>query len=103
MTITEKFHIIRKACDLKMVCEVKLKNEPRPRTIQPIGVCLTIKRGLVIVSKQTDGYSKTGAFPKVFNFSLDDSENIRLVGKTFKISPESIQDPDICKDWIVHV
>jgi hypothetical protein len=103
MTITEKFHMIRKACDLKMVCEVKLKNEPSVRTIQPIGVCLTIRRGLIIVCKQTAGYSKTGTFPKIFNFSLDDSETIRFVGKTFNISPEALQDQEICHDWIVHV
>jgi hypothetical protein len=103
MTISEKFQIIKKACDQRMVCEVHIKNEPLARIVQPIGVCLTIKRGLIVVCKQTEGYSKDKKFPKICNFALDDCERITVLEKKFKMRADKVQDHELCQDWIVRI
>lgn len=33
MTVSEKFNLVKCACDEQKVCEVKYKNEPVPRFI----------------------------------------------------------------------
>jgi hypothetical protein len=103
MTNSEKFQLVKKACDAHTMCEVQLINEPVPRIVQPIGVCLTIKRGLIIVCRQTDGYSRYKSFQKACNFSLDELVYVKPIAKTFNAAAEVAQDPDFCKDWIVHV
>jgi hypothetical protein len=101
MTISEKFGAIRKACDKHLVCEVRLLNEPAVRIVQPLGVCLTKKRGLVVVCWQIGGYAST-LMPGSCNFALDDCAEIKPIEKTFKI-PMYADDPEYCQDWLVHV
>lgn len=102
MTISEKFATVKKACDNRLVCEVHIKNEPSVRVVQPLGVCLTNRRGLVVVCKQVDGYSKSLSFSATCNFSLDDCKDIRILESKFKV-PDRIDGPDFCQDWLVRV
>lgn len=98
MTISEKFQIIKKACDQLRVCDVHLRGEPSPREIQPIGICLTIKRGLIIVCLQVDGYSKKSILPKTCNFAMEDCEKIMMLEKKFGNQDGLLKEPNLCKD-----
>jgi hypothetical protein len=101
MTISEKFDAIKTACDKQFVCEIHINDEPAVRIIQPLGVCLTARRGLVVVCWQTDGHSSK-SLPSTCNFSLDDCISIRSIGKTFRVEKYA-DDPEYCRDWLVHI
>ena len=103
MTISEKFNIIRRACHHLKVCEVWLKHEPSPRVVQPIGICLTIKRGLIVVCKQTAGHDTKHSLPKTCNFALEDVLTIKILDKEFNIDREHKEAGDLCTEWLVHV
>jgi hypothetical protein len=101
MTISEKFYTIKKACDQMKMCEVWLKDEPSPRIVQPLGICLTIKRGLIIVCKQTAGHFTKKGLPKTCNFPLDDLQKIRILEKKFELEAESYGQE--CEEWLVQI
>ena len=102
MTTSEKFSIVKAACNQQKICAVKLVGEPASRIIQPIGVCLTAKRGLIIVCKQTGGYFHGKSVPKTCNFAIENCESIRIVNENFEV-PIPALDSDLCTDWLVRV
>jgi hypothetical protein len=104
MTATEKFNVVKRACDEQKVCQVKFRDELAPRLIHPLGVCLTYNRGLVIVccvEGKDNGQQK--ADPIVSNLPIEDCDQIKIIEKKFDGWPDFITKSKICDDWLFHI
>jgi predicted DNA-binding transcriptional regulator YafY len=103
MTATEKFNLVKRACDEKKVCEVKYTDNRAPRNIQPLGICLTYKRTLVIVCWSGDVGGTVRNQEAVTNLPIEDCENIKILEKNFQVPPGTMANAKICEDWIFRV
>jgi hypothetical protein len=102
MTVSEKFFLVKRACEQLKVCQIIVRNEAIPRVVLPIGVCLTAKRGLIIVCRQIDankGHTKS----KPCNLAIEDCVSIKVLEKNFEVVSDTRIDTGFCTDWVVHV
>jgi hypothetical protein len=104
MTATEKFNVVKRACVEQKVCHVYYKDERAPRLIHPLGVCLTFKRGLVIVCcVHAVNTSSDDSQPVLSNLPLEDCDHIKIIEKTFDGWPDFVTKTVICDDWLFHI
>jgi hypothetical protein len=104
MTATEKFNLVKRACNEQKICQVKLKEETTPRFIHPLGICLTYNRGLVIVCCVEDTIN--AAIKKdatVSNLPIEDCHQIQITDKNFKVTADFVTQTKICDDWLFHI
>jgi hypothetical protein len=101
MTASEKFNIVRKACDEKKICELTFKNEITSRVVQPFGICLTFKRGLIIVCKEVSPYNVNVTLRQVIELPLEDCEKIKILERKF--AAQDFVQSNKCNDWLFHV
>jgi hypothetical protein len=104
MNASEKFNAVKKACEEKRVCQLNFKDERRPRYIHPLGICLTYKRGLVIVCRveETDQLNKNND-PLISNLPIEDCHHIRLTDRRFHVLPDFFKQAEVCDDWLFYV
>lgn len=104
MTASEKFKLVKRACDELKVCEVRYKDEPIPRYIHPLGICLTFNRGLVIVCCSDESYSpKKKEKTPLTNLPIEDCDHIKILEKGFSVWPNFVAETKICDDWLFHI
>ena len=75
--------------------------------IQPMGICLTFKRGLIIVGYKASEAQKsrqnTDSFLQIENLPLEDCDHIRILEHRFNVVPDFQQQAKQCNDWLFHV
>lgn len=88
--------------DLK-ACRVILENEPFPRVILPYGVCQTSRAKIVVVCKQTAGFTKAGRTEGYRNLGLLKFQDVEILDESFE-SPSDFNpsDPQY-GEWIYHI
>ena len=101
MTAMEKFNLVKRACDERKACQLHFRDEPIPRLIHPLGVCLTFNRGMIIVCCGPD--HPVSGDDTIANLPMEDCENIRITEQGFKVWPEFLKKMDMCDDWLFHV
>jgi hypothetical protein len=104
MTVTEKFNVVKRACDEQKVCQVYYKDELAARLIHPLGICLTFNRGLVIVCCIEESDNTQGKVDLVVcNLPIEDCDQIKIMEKKFQGWPDFKTKTLICDDWLFHI
>jgi hypothetical protein len=101
MTTPEIVNIFKIACQEKKACSVTFVEEPLPRIVNPVGVCFSPKRELVLVCVQTDGYSQNN-LPQFVNLLIDHCDNVELLNYSFKIQSGAKLTSNQCDFWLFH-
>lgn len=104
MTTSEKYTTLKRACDEQKVCQLNYGNERNPWYIRPLGICLTFKRGMVVVCCVENIDSASDKNPgTVANLPLEDCHQIRITDKGFHVLPDILEQARGCDDWLFHV
>ena len=87
----------------RKACRVILKDEPFPRVIHPYGVCKTSRGKMVVVCKQTAGFTKAGRTAGYRNLGLLKFEEVEMLEESFDPPTDfNPKDPQY-GEWIYHI
>jgi hypothetical protein len=103
MTTSEKYSMLKRACDEKKVCEIKYTDNRPPRAIHPLGMCLTSKRGLVIVCCFQNGNGLKKWQSTVMSLPIEDCDHVKILDEQFQVRPGFVASSTICLDWLFQV
>ena len=105
MTATEKFNLVKRACNEQKICQVKFKDERTPRFIHPLGICVTFNRGLVIVCCVEDASVDESVKSEtlVSNLPIEDCHQIQITEKKFEVTADFVSQSKVCNDWLFHI
>lgn len=91
------------AAEQRKVCRIHLKGEPLGRTIDPYGICQTLRNQITLVCWQSMGFTKAGAKAGYRNLVLEEIDDVEVLETTFTIrkdfNPQDVQ----YKDWVFHI
>ncbi len=88
--------------DLK-TCRVVLIDEPFPRVIHPYGVCKTSRGKIVVVCKQTAGFTKAGRSEGYRNLELRKFKEVEILDEPFESPSDFNPDDSQYGEWIYHI
>jgi hypothetical protein len=103
MTAQQIVDIVKTACKERNVCKANFVDESSARIINPLGVCLTSKRELLIVCIQSGGYTKSGGLPEFKNLPVDKCTRIEKMKETFKLNKGFNPKSKQYNMWLFHV
>lgn len=84
-------------------CRVILENEPFPRVILPYGVCKTSRGKIVVVCKQTAGFTKAGGAEGYRNLGLLKFQEVEMLDESFDPPSDFNPDDPQYDEWIYHI
>ncbi|MFZ6011250.1 MAG: hypothetical protein ACOYXT_12960 [Bacteroidota bacterium] len=80
---------------------MQFRQEPSPRILQIIGICLTIELALVIVCHQVSGYSED-SLPGVQHLLVGQCDHIELLEKKFDNFPDFNPKEQQYEEWLLY-
>ncbi len=99
----EIIKLLWSASDQKKSCRIILKKEPFPRVIHPYGVCRTSVNKIVLICKQTGGYTIGGGFEGYKNLVLDRIDIVESLDQFFEIESDFDPNSSQYKEWVYHI
>ena len=91
------------ASEKRRACRITMTGEPFPRTVHPYGVCLTSSNKVVLVCRQTMGFTKAGGKEGYRNLILSDIESVEMINFHFNVPDDFNPNDTQYKDWVFHV
>jgi len=91
------------ASEKKRACRIKMKGEPLPRTVHPYGICRTSTNRIVLVCRQTMGFTKAGGKEGYRNLLLSSIEEVEMIEFHFKVPEDFNPDDSQYKEWVYHI
>ncbi|MEM7298730.1 MAG: WYL domain-containing protein [Bacteroidota bacterium] len=92
-----------RASDERRECRIVREGEPFPRVIQPYGVCQTSRGKIMVVGKQTAGFTKAGREAGYRNLDLGRIQEVEILDSEFAVDPDFNPDDPQYKEWIYHI
>lgn len=103
MELEDLTQVLWKAADQRKVCRIHLKGEPLGRTIEPYGVCQTLRNQIMLVCWQSLGFTKAGAKAGYRNLALTSIDEVEVLDTTFFVRADFNPRDSQYKDWVFHV
>lgn len=91
------------ASEKRRACRVTMKGEPLPRMIHPYGICRTSSDKIVLVCRQTMGFTKGTGKEGYRNLKLADIEKVEMVEFHFKVPEDFNPNDSQYKEWVYHI
>lgn len=91
------------ASEKKRACRIRMKGEPFPRTVHPYGVCSTSSNRIVLVCRQTLGFTKPGGKEGYRNLVLQDIQEVEMLEFHFPKPTDFNPTDSQYKDWVFHI
>jgi hypothetical protein len=103
MTTSEKYNLLKHACDEKKVCAIQYVDNRSPEVIHPLGICITYKRGLVIVCcpANSDDLNQWNAM--LTNVPIEECDHVKILDERFQVTHDFLKSSTMCVDWLFHV
>lgn len=91
------------ASEKHQVCRITLKGEPFPRLIHAYGVCKSSANKIVVVCKQSAGFTKGGGGAGYRNLLLEKITEVEALEESFRVSEDFDPDDSQYKEWVYHI
>ena len=91
------------AAQSRSVCRISLSKEPFPRLVHPYGICTTSMNKIMLVCKQTTGFTKAGREAGYRNLKLERIVDVEITEENFQVSDDFNPQDSQYKDWVFHV
>ncbi|MEP5613004.1 MAG: hypothetical protein ABJP45_12185 [Cyclobacteriaceae bacterium] len=91
------------ASESKKACRITLAGEPFPRVIHPYGVCKSSTNKIVVVCKQSAGFTKGGGGAGYRNILLEKITEVEIIEERFSVSEDFDPDDSQYAEWVYHI
>ncbi|MEP1096872.1 MAG: hypothetical protein ABJG78_17270 [Cyclobacteriaceae bacterium] len=91
------------ASESKKACRVTLKGEPFPRVIHPYGVCKSSANKIIVVCKQSAGFTKGGGGAGYRNILLAKITEVEIIEEHFSVLEDFDPNDSQYVEWVYHI